>query len=440
MSEVAVEGLVIFVLIIANGFLAMSEIAVVSSRTARLKHMVASGNRRAREALRLARDPDRLLAAVQVGITLAAVLSGAYAGVTIAERMEESFTNVPWLRAHAQDLSMTVVVAVVTYLTLVLGELAPKRLALGAPERIAVAVAKPMRWLSTLTAPAVWLLTRSTAAVLFPFRVPGRGEEPVTAGEIEVLIGEGADVGVFTPDQRELMDGVLRLRDYQARDLMAPRTILDRLSPQDQPAALLEMVAAQAQSYYPVVQQDEDTVLGVVRGWDVLLAAARGHQLPVETLAQRPVFVPETALVPDVVTALQRDAAAAAIVVDEQGDFSGMISRDEILRAIGGRAVSVISEVDTMHWERREDGSSVVDGLLPLVELRERLGLRGPLPEETRYGTVGGFVMSRLQKIPEIDDAFEAYGFRFEVLELDRRRVRKIRAIPTDHPAEGDGD
>jgi putative hemolysin len=298
-----------------------------------------------------------------------------------------------------------------------------------------------MRWLSKLTGPAVWLLTRSTAAVLLPFRISKRDEDPVTADEIEVLIDEGTDVGVFTPAQQELMDGVLRLRHYQARDLMVPRTILDRLTPQDQPSALLEMVAAQGQSYYPVVEEDEDTVLGVVRGWDVLVAAARGEQLPVEALARRPVFVPESALVPDVLAELQRgDAAGAAVVIDEQGGLAGMISRDEILRAMGGRAVSAVSEVETMDWERGEDGSSVVDGLLPLVELREGLGLRGPLPEEGRYGTVGGFVMSRLQRIPEIGDAFEAHGFRFEVLELDERRVSRVRAIPIDDPTDDDAN
>ena len=250
MTEVALEGSVILVLILANGFLAMAEIAVVSSRTARLKNMVASGNSRAEEALRLASDPDRLLATVQIGITSVAVLSGAYAGVTIAERMEEPFANVPWLRAHAQDLSMAIVVATITYLTLVLGELAPKRVALSAPERIAALVAGPMRWLSRLTAPAVWVLTRSTSVLLLPFRVTGRQEQPVTADEIEVLIEEGTDAGVFTPDQQELMGGALRLRDYQARDLMVPRTALDRFSPQDQAPALLEMVSAQTQSYY----------------------------------------------------------------------------------------------------------------------------------------------------------------------------------------------
>ncbi len=440
MTEVALEGLVILSLILANGFLAMSEMAVVSSRTARLKSMAASADRDAAEAVRLARDPDRLLAAVQIGITLVAVLLGAYAGTTIAERLEESFTALPWLRAHAEGLSVAVVVAVITYLTLVLGELAPKRLALTMPERIAALVARPMRWLAMVTAPAVWLLTRSTAALLLPFRVAGRGEEPVTADEIEVLIEEGTDVGVFTPDQRELMGGALRLRDYQARDLMVPRTMLDRFSPQDQPLALLETVSAQAQSCYPVIDQDEDMVLGVVRGWDVLLAAARGEQLPVEALARRPVSVPESTSVLDVLGALQEDAVGAAIVVDEHGGLAGMVSRDEILRVIGGRVVSAISEVDAPQLERREDGSTLVDGLLPLVDLREGLGLRGPLPEESRYGTVGGFVMSRLQKIPEIGDAFEAYGFRFEVLELDQRRVSRLRATPTDHPAEGDGD
>ena len=181
-------------------------------------------------------------------------------------------------------------------------------------------------------------------------------------------------------------------------------------------------------------------VLGVVRGWDVLLAAARGEQLPVEALARRPVSVPESTSVLDVLGALQEDAVGAAIVVDEHGGLAGMVSRDEILRVIGGRVVSAISEVDAPQLERREDGSTLVDGLLPLVDLREGLGLRGPLPEESRYGTVGGFVMSRLQKIPEIGDAFEAYGFRFEVLELDQRRVSRLRATPTDHPAEGDGD
>jgi putative hemolysin len=438
MSEVAVEGLAILVLIIVNGFLAMSEIAVVSSRVARLKHMATSGSRRAGEALALARDPDRLLAAVQVGITLVAVLSGAYAGATIAQRMEGSFSDVAWLKGHAQDLSMTIVVAVVTYLTLVLGELAPKRLALSAPERIALLVARPMRWLSMLTAPAVWLLTRSTAAVLLPLRMPTREEDPVTADEIEVLIDEGTDVGVFTPNQRELIEGVLRLREYQARDLMVPRTVLDRVRPGDQVRGLLEMAAASAQSYYPVVAEDEDTVLGIVRGWDVLLAAAKGQQVAVETLAETPAFVPESASIPDVLAALQRDAAGAAIVIEEQGGLSGMISRDEILRAIGGRAVSVVSDVETMDWEFRDDGSSLVDGLLPLVELREGLGLRDPLPEEGRYGTVGGFVMSRLQKIPEIGDAFEAHGFRFEVLELDQRRVSRVRVAPTGPAADDD--
>ncbi|HJN15138.1 MAG TPA: hemolysin family protein [Armatimonadota bacterium] len=437
MSGIAFECVVILGLILVNGLLAMSEMAVVSSRPARLKSMAALGSRRAEEALEMARDPDRLLAAVQVGITLVAVLSGAYAGVTVAERLEAQFSDVAWLQGYAGDLSMAIVVVGITYLTLVLGELAPKRLALGAPERVALAIARPMRWVSMLTAPVVWLLTRSTSLLLAPFRSLQHQDESVTAGEIEVLVEEGMDEGVFTPVQQDLIRRALRLREYQARDLMIPRPVLEWFSPGDEVRDLFDTVSAHRQAYYPILDGDQDDVLGLVRGWDLLVTMAKGQSAPVGELAEEPVLVPETTPVLDVLSLLQDEGAGAALVVDEHGATSGMISMEGVLRAIGGRAALTISALDAPEWEERGDGSIVGDGLVPLVDFRQALGLPRLLAEEGRYGSVGGFMMSRLQKMPEIGDAFEAHGFRFEVLALDHYRVSKLRATPIE-PVAGE--
>jgi putative hemolysin len=447
----AAEVLLILILVAVNGLLSGSEMAVAASRKARLQERADRGDAGARAALELAEHPNRFLSTVQIGITLVGVLTGAFGGATLAAQLDAALEGVPGLAPYSEALSLGLVVLGITYLSLVLGELVPKRLALNSPERLAAAVARPMTLLSRLAGPAVAVLGASTDAVLRLLRVRPSGEAPVTEEEVRLLIDQGAEAGVFERAEQDLVDGVLSLADRPVGELMTPRTRLVALDLEDPPEVNASKVAESPHTHFPVYRGDLDTVVGVVTVKDLWLAAGRAAAplAELERLAHAPLFVPEALRALRLLEVFRAAAVAppgqagapgatagaaqtleVAIVIGEHGGTEGLITLTDLLEAItadlpeaaGAAAAGLV---------QRGDGSWLVDGELEADALKERLGL-GTVPDPGRdeFHTVGGFVMHRLGRVPAVGDAFEWEGHRFEVLDMDGRRVDKVLVAP----------
>ena len=426
MANFVLETLVIFLLIAANGLLAMSEIAIVAARKARLQQSANSGDAGARTALELSVHPNRFLATVQIGITLVGILAGAFGGATLAHDIERLAAAVPTLAPYAGIIGVGVVVVGVTFFSLVLGELAPKRIALAHAERIASAVAAPMRVLSSLAFPLVRLLGLSTDLVLRIFRVKPSLEPHVTPEEIKILVEQGTALGVFEESEQDMIAGVLRLDERNIGAFMTPRTQMVWIDVGDSPETLRAKIANSRHSRFPVILGSFDNVLGFVSAKDVLNQSLSSQPINIRQALGPPLFVPETASALKVLDLFKREGAHFALVTDEYGGIQGMVTDWDILEAIVGELPSR-GEPSEPEVTVRDDGSWLVDGLLNIDRLEEILEM-GTTPEEEsgRYHTVSGFVMTRLGGIPAVGQHFEWKGFRFEVMDMDGRRVDKV--------------
>jgi putative hemolysin len=442
MTNLLVQIAIIVVLTLLNGLFAMSETALVSSSKARLRQRADAGDRKARYALQLANSPNRFLSTVQIGISLIGVLAGAVGGATIAEPLAGALSSaVPGLAPYAGAITFGVVVAFITYLSLILGELVPKRLALNGAETIASRVAGPMRFLSTLASPAVWFLGVSTDAVLRFLRVRPSAEPPVSEREVEILLEEGAHAGVFEDEESDLAQRALRLDDRPIRALMTPRPNIVWLNADNPPEEHRRLIAESRHSYYPVARGDLDDLLGVVSIKDTLAQEIREGR-PVDLLGslRGPPLLPEGAPATEALAAFKRSVLPLALVVDERGDIEGLVTPTDVLEALVGD----LEEHRQAPIVQRGDGSWLVDGLLAAEEFKERIGL-GRLPDEQEedYQTVGGMVMAHLRRVPTAGDRFEWNGFSFEVVDMDGHRVDQVlvarapRSAPADEAPEG---
>jgi len=420
----------IVVLILLNGLFAMSETALVSARSSRLRQRLEEGDGGARAALELAGSPNRFLSTVQIGISLIGVLAGAFGGATLAEPLAGVLSGVPTLAPYAWPVAFGLVVASITYLSLVLGELVPKRLALNGPEAVASRVGRPMRFLSTLSSPAVWFLSVSTEAVLrlLGERAPVR--LPVTEQEVEILMEEGAQAGVFEDEERDLVARALRLDDRPVRELMTPRPQVVWLDADNVPEDIRRQVAESRHSYFPVARGDLDNVLGIASVKDAWVRQASGQSAHLLGSLRRPPLVSEGAPATAALEAFKRSRMPVALVLDERGHIEGLITLTDVLEALVGE----VPDEDHPAAEaivRSEDGSWLVDGLLAADELKGRLGLQElPREGEADYQTVGGMVMGALGRVPEETDRFEWEGYSFEVVDMDGRRVDKVLVAP----------
>ena len=417
---------VIVLLTLLNGFFAMSETALVSSRKARLRQRAEEGDRGANAALELADSPNRFLSTVQIGISLIGVLAGAFGGATLAEPLAEALRGVPGLATYAGPIAFGTVVVAITYLSLILGELVPKRLALNGAETVASRVAGPMRVLSVITSPAVWFLSFSTEAVLRLLGARPPTESPVTEQEVEILMEEGARAGVFEEEERDLVARALRLDDRPVRHLMTPRPRVVWLDADLPPEEILRRAAQSRHSYFPVARGDLDDLLGIASVKDTWARQASGRTADLLDSLRPPPFVPEGAPATDALEAFKRSGLPVALVIDERGHIEGLVTLADVLEALVGE----MPDEDEPTGEaivRREDGSWLVDGLLAAEELKERLGLE-ELPREAGadYQTVGGMVMDTLGRVPAEGDRFEWEGYSFEVLDMDGQRVDKV--------------
>jgi putative hemolysin len=443
MSAVTFEVLFILLLLVANGVFAMSELAVISSRKARLQRMAEAGDARARAALELANAPDRFLSTIQIGITLVGILAGAFGGATIAEQLGAQLARVPVLAEYGEAVGLGIVVLAITYLSLVVGELVPKRLALNNPERIAKMVARPMGLLSRFASPVVRVLSFSTSAVLRLLRLKASDEPPVTEEEIKVLIEQGAKAGVILEAEQEMVEGVFKLADRRVGALMTPRADIAWLDVNGPPGELYAQIAASPYSRFPVCLGALDNVVGVVKAKDLLARCASGEPLDLRGAMRRPLFVPDSRSALQVLEAFKGARTHLALLVDEYGAVEGLVTTNDILEAIVGDIAPAGAQGDE-EAVRREDGSWLLDGSLPLEEFKEIFPV-GRLPGEERggYHTLAGFVMSYLGRIPRTADRFEWQGMRVEVVDMDGKRVDKVLVTPagtTSSAAAGEID
>jgi putative hemolysin len=430
MSSVAFQIVVIVFLILLNGFFAMSETALVSSRKARLRQRAEEGDEKARAALELADSPNRFLSTVQIGISLIGVLAGAFGGATIAQPLAGALRSVPAIAPYAGPIAFGAVVVAITYFSLILGELVPKRLALNGAEGVASRVAGPMRLLSVVTSPAVWFLSASTEAVLRLLRVRSTSGPLVSEQEMEILMEEGTRAGVFEEEERDLVRRALRLDDRPLRELMTPRPKVVWLDADLPPEGILQQAAQSRHSYFPVARGNLDDLLGVASVKDAWARQATGQPADLVGSLRQPPLVPEGAPATDALEAFKRFGLPLALVIDERGHIEGLITLADVLEALVGE----VPDEDEPAEEaivRREDGSWLVDGLLAAEELKECLELEELPREEDDYQTVGGMVMNALRRVPAEGDCFKWAGYSFEVLDMDGRRVDKVLVAPT---------
>jgi putative hemolysin len=421
---------VIVVLTLLNGLFAMSETALVSSRKAQLRQRAEAGDGGARAALALADSPTRFLSTVQIGISLIGVLAGAFGGAALAGPLAEALRGVPPLAPYAGPIAFGAVVVAITYLSLIVGELVPKRLALNGPETVVSRVAGPMRLLSAITSPAVWFLSASTEGVLGLLGVRQTDAAPVSEQEVEILMEEGARAGVFEEEERDLVARALRLDDRPVRELMTPRPNVVWLDAEDPPLEVLRLARESRHSYFPVARGGLDNLLGLASVKDDWARGAAGHPAESPGALRRPPLVSEGAPATSALEAFKRSGLPLAVVIDERGHTEGVVTLTDVLEALVGEVPDADEPADEA-IVRREDGSWLVDGLLAAEELEDRLGINErPHREEAGYQTVGGMVMDALGRVPAAGDRFEREGHSFEVLGMAGWRVDKVLVAP----------
>jgi putative hemolysin len=416
---IAFELIFLLLLILINGILSMSEIAIVSARKSRLEQLATDGNSGARDALELAETPNRLLSTVQIGITLIGILSGAFGGATITLQLGRRLDEIPFIQPNGETVAFILVVTVTTYASLVIGELVPKRLGLQNPERVASLVAPWMRRLATVTSPLVRVLSGSTELILRLLGAKPSDEPPVTEEDVHALLRQGAAAGVFEPGEQQMVEGVFSLDDQRVSALMTPRLNIDWLDTTEPLEITLEKIVASPHSHFPVGEKSLDNIQGVVRAKDLLNAVLKGQQPDLRACIRQAIFVPESASGVEALQRLRLNGQNVAIVISEYGGTEGLLTLHDLLTEITG------DSVEAPGYVQRADGSLLVDGLLTVDTLKELLGVQ-TLPEEENYQTVSGFVMAQLGSIPKPADAFTWEGSRFEVMDMDGRRVDKV--------------
>ena len=427
---------IILLLILLNGFFAMAEIALVSARPARLQPMAAQGSRGAEAALELKSDPSRLLATVQIGITIIAVLSGTIGEATLGDAFRQYLIEQGGFWAdYSRAISMAVVVLGISYLSLILGELVPKRIALIHPERIAAALARLMSGLARFGAPLERLLSASTELILR--LLPMRGEPPaVTDEEIGFMLREGVAAGHIPQAETAIVEMALRLGDRRISSVMTPRTQMEFLDLDDPPDELRRQIRNSSYSRFPVVRGGMENLAGIIRDKDLLAACLAGENFDPKTALRQPLFLPNTVSVLRALEMFKSSGEQMALVVDEYGDLEGLVTLTDILEALVGD-IPETGDTD-QRIVRREDGSWLIDGMVSLDEVKQLLGVPALPGEDPEFHTLGGYIMARLHRVPMVADRVTAGEFLFEIVDMDGRRVDRVLIQPAAARAEGD--
>lgn len=431
LEAIGLEVFLIFILLVINGLFSMSEIAVVSARKIRLEQRAGDGDQGAKTALELASQPDRFLSTVQIGITLVGILSGAFGGAAIAEKLTPVVAQIPALAPYSSGISFAVVVLIITYFSLVIGELVPKNLALAAPETIASLMSRPMKLVSKITSPFVWFLTASTNFILKIFRLGDSNEAAVTQEEIKAMIAQGKSVGVVDETEQELMESVFMLDDQRITALMTTRRNIGWINTQNSLEKIKQTIKEHNYSRLLVCDGNLDQIRGFVKAKDLLNLLLEGKNFEIESILKQPVFVPENKNALEALEVFQGSSSHFAVVIDEFGMTQGVVTTNDILEAIiGDLPIGGIRHESAV---QREDGSWLLDGRLSVPDFRQILGLKD-LPAEERglYETLAGFTIKRLGKLPSIGNKFEWENYGFEIVDMDERRVDRVLVTPHD--------
>ena len=420
---------IICFLVLVNGLFAMAEIAVVSSRKGRLKSLSQAGDVRAQTALGLAEAPSRFLSTVQVGITLVGVLAGALGGYKVAEPIANSLRSVTFLARYADAIGFVVVVTAIAYLSLVVGELVPKRVALSAPEQVARLLAGPMKGLARLAQPVVWLLDASSGLVVRLLGVREKPDQLVTEDEIKILLREGLEQGVFYQAESEMIESVLTLDRLPVRDIMTPVPKILWLNQDDPHEVIWHKIVVSQHSSFPVYRGSRDNVVGIVSVKSLYANLAAGVTIKLADLVVPALIVPETQRVIQLLETFRQSGRHIALVANEFGGIVGLVTLTDAMEAIAGDFESVEERLKPAA-KKREDGSWLVDAMIDVSELEEVLpGVSFDPPEERDYHTLAGFVVKQLGRLPHEGEAIQEQGYRFEIIDMDRHRVDKVLVI-----------
>jgi putative hemolysin len=418
------DVLLILALIALNGVLAMGELAIVSSRDARLKAMAKSGSRGAQCALQLASEPGRFLSTVQSGITLIGVLNGAFSGASLGEPAAQRMELAGLSPETAHTVGFGLVIVLTTFVSLVVGEIVPKQFALRSPEPIAVIMARPMLWLSKATAPFVWLLDQTSALI---FRVLGMNRESrnhVTAEELHLVVAEAQTAGVLEESERAIISGIVRLADRPVREVMTPRTEVDWIDANSTPEEVRKALLETQHSRIPVADGSIENVVGVIQTRDVLGAVLNGREVDLTNLCRTAPVIPDLMDAMDALAVLRSSDVPLALVHDEYGHLDGIVTPGSILAALAGTFAHDVEQGEEPHVVEREDGSWLVSGAASADVLVDRLGIQ--LTGDRDYSTVAGFALSVLKHLPETGETFRHDGWSFEIVDMDGRKIDKL--------------
>ena len=431
------DVLLILALIVLNGVLAMSELAIVSSRDARLKAMARSGSSGAQTALDLGADPGRFLSTVQTGITLIAIFAGAFSGASLGEPTAQRLEQLGLSTDTAHTVGFGLVIVLTTFVSLVIGEIVPKQIALRSPEPIAVVVARPMVWLSKITAPFVWLLDRSSTLIFKLFGLDRESKNQVTAEELHLVVAEAQTAGVLEESERAIISGIVRLADRPVREVMTPRTEIDWIDVGASAEQVRQALLETPHSRIPVADGSIENIVGVIQTRDVVSALLQGQPLDLTRLCRRAPVIPDLMDAMDALAVLRQADVPLALVHDEYGHLDGIVTPGSILAALAGTFAHDVEQGEEPPLVERDDGSWLVSGAASADLLADRLGIR--MPDERDYSTVAGFALSVLKHLPDTGEKFRHDGWAFEVVDMDGRKIDKLIASRPKKRA-GDGE
>ena len=418
------DVVVILALVALNGVFAMSELAIVSARKARLEALARTGRSGARAALKLQSDPGRFLSTVQIGITLIGILAGAYSGASLGDPVGDRIALLGVQSETAATVGFAIVIALTTYASLIIGELVPKQFALRSPEPIAAIMAVPMQWLAIATAPIVWVLDNSSALIFRLLRMDRESEEHVTAEELHMIVAEASKSGVIEEHERSIISGVVRLADRPVREVMTPRTDVDWIDAGLDAGGIRAALLETPHSRLPVAEGSVDAIIGVIHTRDLAGAIIRGETVDLVAMARKAPVMPDQIDAMDALISLRDAEVPMALVHDEYGHFEGIVTPADLLIAIAGEFASDIDIGTERAMVEREDGSLLVSGQMTADALAEKIGI--DLPEDRDYATVAGLALAVLRRLPVEGETFTEQGWRFEILDMDGRKIDKL--------------